>query len=144
MKGTGKEQAFSLLEILIVLAISITVVLLTTANLEGFRKSALLADTSREIVSVLREAKAKTVSGEGGQAYKVRFTSSVYQILDSTEVVITSRIIDDDVEIVPPSSDITFEKVTGKSNGGNVVIRIKNGTEQKIVTISTLGLVTEQ
>lgn len=134
----------SILELLMVITVVVTVALLTTINLENYRKSALLANTSRDILTTLESAKSKTLAGDAGLFYKVRFTSSNYQLLDEDDSLILRTPIDPALEIVPPVGDIYFAKVTGKSNGGEVLVRVKNGSQQKIVNVSTLGIVSEQ
>ena len=136
-------MGFTILELLIVIVVIATIALLTTVNLESYRKSSLVADTSRGIVTALETAKGKTIAGEGGLAYKVHFTSSTYQILDENGTLIQRTPIDAILEIVPPASDILFYKVTGKSNGGVITVRVKSSTPQKIVSVSTLGLISE-
>lgn len=137
-------KGFTVFEILVTITLMVVLVLLTTVNIEGFRRSSLVAEASREITTTLESAKSKTLAGEAGVAYKVSFTATSYQISKSDGTVISNNIIDQSLQIVPPAGDITFAKLTGNSNGGTVIIRYKSGTPQKIITVSTYGMVSEQ
>lgn len=144
MEVETRQVGFSLIEILIVLTIGVTVVLLTTANLESFRKSSMLDDTTNQIVNSLNLARSKTLSGEKGLSYKVHFTDSTYSLLDTGNNVMQQATIDNTLVIVPPAADISFDPVTGKSNGGSLVVKIKNSSTNKVVTVFTLGTVSVQ
>lgn len=137
------NNGFTILEITIVVAIVVAISLLTSINLESFRRSSLIGETSREVIGIFELAKSRSVAGDGGVAYKVHFTPSAYQLLTETGEQKSRTVIDGSIEIVPPASDIIFYRVTGKSNGGSVTIRHKSGNPQKTITVSTLGLVSE-
>ncbi|MBI3282845.1 prepilin-type N-terminal cleavage/methylation domain-containing protein [Candidatus Curtissbacteria bacterium] len=138
------EDGFSLLEVLIVLVIGVTIVLFTTVNIEGFRRSSFVADSAREIITTLEAAKSKTTSGEGGIAYKVHFTADSFSLMKADGSVLVKTQIDQSLEIVPPTSDIVYSQISGNSNGGTIIVRHKSGSPSKTITVLASGIINQQ
>lgn len=135
-------KGLSLLELIIIISLFLIAFSFAAVNIERFRRSAILANTTGEIVSLLTSAQSKTLAGENGKAYKVRFLVDEVRLLTDDDTQLVQLKLDSLLEIIPPGDDITFSKVTGGSNGGSLILRWKDLSEQRTITVTALGQIT--
>lgn len=148
-----KNRGISIIEIIIVIAIIGIISSIVMLNLSSFRNEQALRNTTMDIVSFLNKARQKTLSSLNSTNYSVHFetnkavlfTGSVYSSLDTTN---ESLIFSPSVAIptsgginIGGGSDVTFERLTGDTIGGTVVVKlISDPTKQKIITINKTGV----
>ncbi|HAE36977.1 MAG: General secretion pathway protein H [Candidatus Nomurabacteria bacterium GW2011_GWF2_35_66] len=149
-----KNKGITIIEILIVIAIIGIISAIIFVNLSDFRNEQSLKNTSIDIVSVLNKARQKTLSSVNSMNYSVHFetgsatlfTGTIYNSLDSSNEVIS---FDPSVNIpvsgglnIGGGSDVTFERLTGDTIGGTIIISlVSDSTQQKTVTINKTGVI---
>lgn len=120
-------KGFTLIEIFVAVAIVMVIVSVTTAALFGRRGYAELETTTLQIVSMLREAQGRAMTGEGGAAWGVRLDNSagaapfyaLFQIAYSPGSVVERKILPSRVRFssssIPPGSflEVIFASITG-------------------------------
>ena len=146
MKKTVKfeKNGITIIELLVSIGLFLGIFLLATINIQHFRKNAILDANVNETVTFLQSAQSKTLSGEAGLTYKVQFTTSTIQLLNQSNTIIDKMTVDSLVQIVPPAGPISFNKASGTSNGGTIIIRLKDLSKSNTITVSTLGQITTQ
>lgn len=150
----NKNKGFTLIEILIVIAILGIISSIVLLNLSQFRNEQLLKNTTLDVVSLLSKARQDTLSSVNSTNYGVHFdsnqavlfTGSVYSSNNVTNepVVFSSK-----VNISIPSglnigggSDVIFERLTGETIGGTIKLQLtSDATRQKIITVGKTGSV---
>lgn len=130
----------------------VTIVLFSLSKMN--EKKALDASFSLA-VSVISEARSRTLSGVGGSQYGVHveegsitlFVGPVYSPLDSQNAVseLHSLTAVRNISFLGGGSDVVFDKLTGATpNTGTFEVFLKSDpTQYKIVSISTNGIAEE-
>lgn len=149
-----KTSGFTLMEIIIVIAIITIISSIVLFNLSNFRNEQDLKNTEMEIVSLLDKARQNTLSSVNSNNYSVHFevdkavlfSGSIYSALDSSNEKINFN-----ANISIPAidginlgvgSNVTFERLTGETTGGVLILRLKSdASKQKTITINKTGLV---
>ena len=67
---------FTIIEILVVAAITVVVAVVVATSLVGRRSQAELDSAKRQITTLLRDAQQRSIGGEGGYAWGVHFENS--------------------------------------------------------------------
>ena len=154
-------KGFSLIELAVVLGISLVLGVVVLTTLLGRRSRVELDNTTKQIVSTLREAQSRAVSGEGNTVWGVHLensttTASFYALFYTSYTTSTklgywrlpTSIRYATSSIAQGSSlDITFAQISGLpststsvtlggTGGGGVV------TATSTITISAGGLIT--
>ena len=126
-----KREAFTLIEVVIVMAILIIVILLSITTLRLLTKRTELEASVNNIISTLNVARNKTLASEKASQYGVYFDASTipnkYILFQGSDYI--SRDIDfDEIYNLPSSIEITN---IGFSGGGNEIIfnRLEGDTE---------------
>ncbi|MCX6753771.1 MAG: prepilin-type N-terminal cleavage/methylation domain-containing protein [Candidatus Nomurabacteria bacterium] len=148
----NRNKGFTLIEILMVIAILGIISSIVLLNLSQFRNEQLLKNTTLDVVSLLSKARQNTLSSVNSTNYGIHFdndkavlfTGSVYSSNNTTNepVVFSSKVI-----IPIPSglnigggSDVIFERLTGETVGGTIKIQLtSDSTKQKIITVGKIG-----
>lgn len=145
---------FTIIEILVILAIVAAVALFGGLSLYGvFKEKAIESDATRMAFS-LRAAREKAISQEGGSQWGAHFESSVnssgfYAVFSGPAFIPgTSAVyknLDASVRFINPapgnSLDIIFSKVYGlPSTSTSIIISLKSDiSRQKIISVSQNG-----
>lgn len=145
-----------MLEIIIsvsILGIMLAVILPSLAN---FRNSQTMANTTSDIIALLNEARAKTLSSENSTYYSVHFESSRVVLFTggtfddsntSNKVVTLSSIVtipsSGGINLAGSGVNVSFDRLTGDTNQyGTIVIQlISDPTTQKTITINKTGVI---
>lgn len=138
------QKGLSLIELIVIFALSVTILTTSVLSLRFFQKNSNLETAVNDITSIVSTAQSNTQSGLHAQSYSIQFTSSTVELRNEANVVIKKISVPNDVEIIPPSSDIVFMKPYAKSNGGVFTVRLKDSSKSRQITISTLGNMTIQ
>lgn len=151
-----KQNGFTLLEVILTLAILSIISAIGFSYLGGFKSGADIEETANQIVGKLREAQGKAMAGEDNQRWGVHFYNdntdaslSYYEIFSGNDYVsgiimeriyLTSLAADVifDMPSVGQSIDIIFSKITGApTSAQNIVISLQGAT--KTISVETSG-----
>lgn len=151
MKTPSRIQGFTLVEMLVAVAILVIITTLSIEPFKNFRKNQALDKSATQVVSLLQKARSQTLAQRNSSAYGVRFLADqaiMYQNTYATSTLNTAVIIDPYVEIssvnlTGGALQILFVKFTGEVNAtGTVTLRLKDEvTRTKTVTIHSTGIV---
>lgn len=145
-----KPNGFSLIEILISLAVLTSLLLIGTLSFSDLKTDKELQAIAGSIVSKLEEAKSNSLSGKGGSSYGVKFNDDSYVYFPGSSYIVSNDgnkeyQINSNFQMsndIPGSSDsIVFSKITGDSNyAATVTLFISSDPESKIeIIIGELG-----
>ena len=149
-----KNKGITLIEILVIIAIIIIISSVVLFSLSKFQKGQALDNTTIEIVTLLNKARQNTLSSLNSTSYSVHFETdkmvlfigSVYSSSSSTNETVYF-----DSSVIIPSTgginvgggdNVTFERLTGETIGGTIIIRlVSDSTKTKTITISKTGII---
>jgi type II secretory pathway pseudopilin PulG len=148
------QKGISIVEIIIVIAITAMLIIVVLPTLSSFRNQQALRNTTEDVLSLLNEARSDTQGSLNGTNYSVYiqstqatyFAGSTYTNGLSTNKVVTY----DSRATVPASgginlngggSIVTFNRLSGDtSTYGTIIIQlVSDATQQKTITISKTG-----
>lgn len=151
-----KTFGFSLLELLVVLAIISIVAAIVTTAFSTYRSNNDLKFAAERGVSMLREARAKSLSSENDMQYGVHFETaqivlfagSTYNASDPNNVVYAfpSTIQIFPITLTGGAVDVIFKRLTGEtSQDGTVTMSLTADTSRtKTINIERTGLANVQ
>lgn len=146
------KQGYSLLEVLIVIGILFLFLLLSMNVFSSFNKDRKLESEAETIISIINEAKSKTMAGEFASEYGLHFElnrivffkgimfiesnseNKEYKLLPEIEIY--------NISLNGGGQDIVFKKFSGETeNYGNISLGFKNNhSKSKIIKISISGI----
>jgi prepilin-type N-terminal cleavage/methylation domain-containing protein len=148
-------KGFTLMEIVIVIAIIVAILAVFIPNLSSFRDDQALKNTTESVVSILNQARTQTLSSQNSMNYSVRFENNKAilfsgTVYDSSDVNNKTANFDESVSL--PVSNIslntgatavTFDRLTGDTNQyGTITIELlSDTTKKKIININKLGII---
>src|SRR3989344_2522368 len=111
------SRAFSLMEVLIVVALFGGLFIFSIIALNQFSGTKTLDTSTIEIASVVNEARSKAMGSVGASSYGIHFTTG--------------------------GSDIVFARASGKVNttGNVVVMLVSDASKTRTITIEATGLI---
>ena len=148
------DRGFTLLEVILVIAILAIISTISFSYLGGFKTSSELDETAGQIVGKLREAQSKAMTGEDGKKWGVHFdnagSDSSYDFFSTTNSYASGSAIVETIYLTHlaqgvtfsmpaagQSVDVIFSKITGvPAVAQNVVISLQNSTKTIIVETS--------
>ena len=150
------SSGLTLIELMLVLTITAVVSSFGIINIFNFKANQDLDNTAKEIVASLREANAKSITGDNSnllnESWGVHFDNisipAFYEVFNGDAYPGTTfrkRILNPGLEFEIPASnsslDVLFDKLTGITNPPqNVKIRLKTDTSKfKIISINSNG-----
>ncbi len=145
MKTTGIKKGFTVVELLIVVAIVGTLASIVLVPFMGFRDTKVLDATADDIVSLLSEARQDTLLSKGASQYGVHFeaTRMVYfkgtmfsePNVNNKEVIFDS-IVQLSSILFTGGDDVVFQRLTGKTtNSGSTTLQVVSDTSREIIII---------
>src|SRR3989344_109347 len=154
LPATSSSKGFSLLELIISLAIIALLGTVAGLTLVNYQRSMAADSTAREIVGQLRLAQRKAVSGEDGDlngqgdSWGIRFSNSsddTYQVFygtvyNSASTTATVYLPSSAVFTNPTagtSTDIIFTKLSGTTTPATISITLPDGSDSRTITIAT-------
>ncbi|OIO33079.1 MAG: hypothetical protein COZ49_03610 [Candidatus Yonathbacteria bacterium CG_4_10_14_3_um_filter_47_65] len=153
MRYLSEHKGFTALEVLLVVALFAILASIVIPPFAEFRTSKMIETISGEVVSLLAEARADTISSKNDSQYGVHFESSravffkgsVFTEPDSDnfEIAIDPVVEISDIVLASGGSDVVFEKITGAtSEPGMITISVVSDPSQSsTVTIAATGIV---
>lgn len=147
-------KAFTLIEMLIVISITIVLTVFGVININTQAKKRLLDSTTQEIVSYLRYAQQKSIAEESGLMWGVHFENATsspdfYALFpgESYSEAAEMKFLPQGVEFTIPSIgqsiDVIFNKFTGinlSESDQSISLKINTGASSTI-TINAGGVV---
>ncbi len=148
-----KNCGFSLVEVLVVLAIISIIAVFVIISLGQFSKEKVLEGEADKIIRVLRLAQSKTLASEGKNSFGVHFDSDKF-IFFKGEAFIEGA-PDNEINLLPADLEITevnfnegnqsvvFARLTGMTaNQGSAKIRmIGDNSKNKVIFVDSSGTV---
>jgi len=149
-------RAFTLLELLIVIAITATFSVVGVGFYVNQQKAKILENTAQEIVNYLRYAQQKSVSQEQGLQWGVHFENPVsgsdfYALYSGTTYSspIETKYLPEGIIFTTPAAgnsiNISFNKLTGTNYSGTdqfLVIQSTGSNATTTISVSSQGLIT--
>lgn len=142
MQFKSQKFGFGLLESLIVLAIMMILLALIIWPFAAFRNGKLLDGAAEDILSLLHEARTRTLSSDGAAAYGVLFESDKITLVpDNKEVALHNRLTISDISLTGGGTTIMFKRLTGATdeNGTVTVSLAGDNSQQRVVAVSAAG-----
>ena len=137
------------MEIIIVIAVLLIVIGISTASFLGIKENQLLKNSTEEVLNTLNKARSLTLTSLDSSEYGVHFSSDQIVLFKGTSYVIND--IDNEIiSIVNPvsisnialggGSDIYFNRLNGSPNVSGTITISSSGKTQ-VISISALGIV---
>ena len=148
LKATG----FTLLEVVIVIAIIGLISTIIIIPLAGLREKQALKGGAEEALSLLSEARIKTLGSEGDSQYGVRFdrdkmvlfkgAAYIAGAADNREIMLDNLIEATTVSLAGGGDEVIFKRLTGKTDEiGTVTLSLKSdGTQMTTISIGLTGV----
>jgi prepilin-type N-terminal cleavage/methylation domain-containing protein len=144
-------KGFSVIEILVVVAIIAIISGIVLTSFSSLNKNQALLTETDTILSMLDRARNRSVSSESATEYGLHFASSsvvlfvgkTYPAGSSTNETenINSRLTVSSINLTGGASDLYFKRISGKASAtGTVVLSIAGGGQSKTITIYNTGL----
>ena len=151
-KKIKNEFGFTLIELLVIIALIVTTCTIVFYNYSAHRNTQALNNGEDEIISLLNEARSRTLSGENNAQYGVHFQTNKVILFSGTTFATagtSTSVVDLDATVHISSmgltggvSDVVFKKVTGNTDAyGTLVITGASAPLQKTITITKNGFV---
>jgi len=152
---TGLSKGFTLLEVLVVLAIIGLLVVILTTSFNSFNKNQSLQKDTENIVAVLKQARNQTLASKNSNSYGVHFASStitlfVGNVYDQNSLTneityLNQNNLISGLSLYGASTSVVFQKLTGETGQYGTINITSGGTsDTKVVTIYKTGLVESQ
>jgi len=146
----NRNKGFTLIEILVVIAIVGVLIAVVALPLIKFRQQQSLQNTTNAIVAVLNDARAKTFAAVNNTSYGVAlsstgmtlFTGTGYAVETATNETYTFESpVTATWSLAGGGNTISFDRLKGTTGQhGTITLQVPNGT-MRTITITTLGSV---
>ena len=145
-------KGFSLIEMIVVIAIGAVLVVAVIISFSSFRNSKIVDISADQILSVINEARVKTVSSEVipvsafalKRAESFFFKGDIFTEPSSSNVqtTLSSLVEISNISLNGGGADIVFQKLTGKTNNyGSLQIRLKSDSNKyKTISVKSTGI----
>ncbi len=149
-------RGFTLIEIVIVVAIMAIIVSISFRTLVSFNNAQALDKDTKGILSLLDEARSNTLQSQDASQYGVHFEAETVvefkgatyspSALTNKSAILSGQTLVSQIAFQGGGSDIVFTRLTGEPNAtGTVKIEVKqNSALQKIITIYGTGISEEK
>ena len=147
-----KQRGFSLIEMMAVIAIGAVLVAGIVVSFSSFRNSKTVDISADGILSVINEARVKTVSSEDYSRFGVHleasravlFKGDIFAEPNSSniETLLSPLVEISDISLNGGGADIVFQKLTGKTgNYGSLRVRLKSDNNKyKTISVKATGI----
>lgn len=144
-------RGYTILELLIVIAILTTLATLVFLSFGPFRQTTQLSAAVEDAVSLLVEARSKTLSSDGGSQYGVHFeigkvvffvgTTYVSGNPQNKEILLPGDIEISAILLSGGGVNVVFKRLTGATDqDGSITMRSKSNTNRtKIIRVEKTG-----
>ncbi len=150
-----QASGFSLLEVLIVIAILSVLAVAGAGFYRSFIKSAEIGLVAKNIISDLKDARAKSMAGENGLKWGVHFINGnedYYEIFSTPADYSSASTTIDETDYLPgaiyftspanlSSSTVIFGKINGTTTATTTIGISSSEEEVKTITITPIGTI---
>ena len=142
------KNSFTLIEVLIVLAIIALVAVLSVPFYQSFQVRTQLDDQATEIAETLRKAQSKAMASEDNQSFGVHFESDKFVLFEGTsydsndsnnEVFDLPNTLSLSINLNGGGSDVVFDKVKGTTSDNGTLSLSSVNNETRTIEISPAG-----
>jgi Tfp pilus assembly protein FimT len=142
----------SLVELLVGIAIISGISTMAFYSLPAYREKQALDNADTEVVSLLQDARTKTISGEGAQAYGVHiesdkavlFASAYSSSAGISTVNFDAGLTVKTISLSTGGGDILFRRGTGETSSyGTLILSNSSGSRTRTISIAPSGLVSD-
>jgi prepilin-type N-terminal cleavage/methylation domain-containing protein len=149
---TQKSRGFTLVEIVMVLAILVFLAAGAASAFSSFTRERALTGAAESVLSLLRSAHGQTLAAKNDASYGVHFASSTVTLFrgatyvqggaGNVAVSLDSRVIVSVVSLSDGGSDVHFTRLTGEAEeyGTITVALVSTSTRTARITVSPSGL----
>ena len=147
-----KQKGFSLIEMVVVVAIGAVLVAVVVFSFSSFRNNKIIDVSADQILSVINEARVKTVSSEDYSRFGVRLEANRAVFFkgdtftepnpSNIQTTLSSLVEISDISLSGGGADIVFQKLTGKtSNYGSLRVRLRSDNNKyKTISVKSTGI----
>ncbi|MES2436477.1 MAG: prepilin-type N-terminal cleavage/methylation domain-containing protein [Patescibacteria group bacterium] len=146
------KKGFSLIELIIVLAIISILTSIIITGLSSFNRKEALEKDTQVVVDMLRQARSQTLASHNASQYGVYFatssitlfTGTTYSAVSSSNNVYTfnPQVSISNIGLTSSSTSIVFSRLSGEaSHTGTITLLSPATSSPKTVTIYATGLV---
>lgn len=156
MEKNNYKSAFSVIEIVVIIAIGLILATITVSAFTGMRSRQALNATVEIISSTIQNSQAKTLASKKSKNYGVRFETNRLVMFEggaftepntaNKEIKFSNLAEISIISLNGGGQNMVFERLTGETNQyGSITIRLKNNmSETKTITIEKTGSVSIQ
>ena len=153
--SSPNSKGFTLVEIIIAIAIIVTLASIVALNLGTFRETQGISNATDEIIALVNQARARTLAADGGTNYGVHFgvqdavlfAGSSYTPGTTGNITVTldPSVELDAVSLAGGGQDVIFDMLTGETEEyGTVAIRrLPDTVGEKTLTIEKTGAISQ-
>lgn len=147
------RKAFTLIEIVVSIAILLIIVTITTASFLSLNNNEILEKERLNLKTLLEEARMLTLSSKSDSEWGVHIEENKYVLFRGTtytegatqnrEIPIHNRVEVSSVALNGGGINILFDRLTGGTiHYGSVVLSLESDlSDQKIVSVSATGII---
>ena len=147
-----KNSGFSLIEIVIAMAIGAVLVAAIVVSFSSFRNSKIVDVSADQVLAVINEARVKTVSSEDYSRFGVHFETSRVVLFkgdvftepnsSNTETPVSPLVEISNISLNGGGANLVFQKLTGKTgNYGSLRVRLKSDNNKyKTISVKSAGI----
>jgi prepilin-type N-terminal cleavage/methylation domain-containing protein len=138
-------RGFTLVELLVTISITVVLAILAMSALGNLVPDSQLTLETDAVVSMLRSAQSKTLSGEEGGVWGVYLTSTEATLFLGSSYASRQSAYDQVQDFSEPMSvsgimEVVFEKRSGKAaSSGSILLSSDITNESRSITINTQG-----
>ncbi len=143
------QRGFTLIEILVSMFVMVGILSISSILFTDFWERRNREAEVSELIAVLTLAQSKSSSGIDNTSYKVVFSNSDYRLENEAEVVIETKKISEQFDLIYSSPEIAFEKNTGKTFSCVTLCTLEfrkksSTTGQADLSINSEGIINEE
>lgn len=151
-----KNEAFTLIEVILVIAMLAVVASMSTAVYFGFYQGVRLDETRQDISNNAVLARSKAMQGEESLKWGIRFNNILNDANDKYEVFASASdysagtvketfYLPASIEFSDPANgavkDIIFNKISGTAASASSITIVDSGGETRTISVNSQGLV---
>ncbi len=148
---TSVRKGFTVLELLVVMAILGIVVSITMASFASLRQSKSLQVEALSVLSLLEKARADTLGSKGALQYGVHvettkavlFSGATYSSGNSSNItaVLNPLIQISAITLTGGGANVVFDRLTGETGQyGTLTLSLLSASSSKIISVSQTGI----